>query len=188
MLAFLQVAVTGAGIGGGIAGGMLAGLDATARRLDAEHFHFGIPDKRIKQPHGVAPAADAGDEIVRQPAFGLEDLLARLPADDRLEVGRHDDLLDDLCLFVHVAREPNPEPECVRRLGGHLGDELRCAGHADIEREAVAQRTVPGKQEELLRRLAHVDATVSKIVVPAAFGDLNSRVDLWQNRLVAELH
>nr|WP_233160768.1 TAXI family TRAP transporter solute-binding subunit [Aquitalea sp. ASV11] len=60
----------------------------------------------------------------------------------------------------------------------------------DIEREAVAQRTVPGKQEELLRRLAHVDATVSKIVVPAAFGDLlyelRGHIDFVRSRLQAD--
>ncbi|WP_220272765.1 TAXI family TRAP transporter solute-binding subunit [Aquitalea aquatica] len=60
----------------------------------------------------------------------------------------------------------------------------------DIEREAVAQRTVPGKQEELLHRLQHVDATVSKIVVPAAFGDLlyelRGHIDFVRSRLQAD--
>lgn len=61
----------------------------------------------------------------------------------------------------------------------------------DIEREAVAQRTVPGKQEELLHRLQHVDATVSKIVVPAAFGDLlyelRGHIDFVRSRLQADI-
>lgn len=60
----------------------------------------------------------------------------------------------------------------------------------DIEREAVAQRTVPGKPQELLRRLAHVDATVSKITVPAAFGDLlyelRGHIDFVRSRLQAD--
>lgn len=60
----------------------------------------------------------------------------------------------------------------------------------DIEREAVAQRSVPGKQEELLHRLQHVDATVSKIVVPAAFGDLlyelRGHIDFVRSRLQAD--
>jgi TRAP-type uncharacterized transport system substrate-binding protein len=61
----------------------------------------------------------------------------------------------------------------------------------DIEREAVAQRSVPGKQEELLHRLQHVDATVSKIVVPAAFGDLlyelRGHIDFVRSRLKADI-
>lgn len=61
----------------------------------------------------------------------------------------------------------------------------------DIEREAVAQRSVPGKQEELLHRLQHVDATVSKIVVPAAFGDLlyelRGHIDFVRSRLQADI-
>lgn len=60
----------------------------------------------------------------------------------------------------------------------------------EIEREAVAQRTVPGKQQELLHRLTHVDTTVSKIVVPAAFGDLlyelRGHIDFVRSRLQAD--
>ena len=40
----------------------------------------------MKQADGVRPAADAGDQCIRQPALGLEDLLLRLAADDRLEI------------------------------------------------------------------------------------------------------
>ena len=40
----------------------------------------------MEQADGVGPAADAGDQRVRQPALHCHDLLARLPADHRLEV------------------------------------------------------------------------------------------------------
>ena len=43
----------------------------------------------MEQPHRVRAAADAGDERIRQPALGGEHLLARLVADDRLEIAHH---------------------------------------------------------------------------------------------------
>ena len=43
----------------------------------------------MEQADGVGAAADAGDERVGQAALGLEDLLARLAADHRLEVAHH---------------------------------------------------------------------------------------------------
>ena len=61
----------------------------------------------------------------------------------------------------------------------------------DIEREAVRQRGTAGKYEELLRRLEHIDATVSKVVVPAAFGDLlyelRGHIDFVRSRLLADV-
>ena len=43
----------------------------------------------MKQPHRVGAAADAGDQRIRQAAFGLLHLRARLVADDRLEIAHH---------------------------------------------------------------------------------------------------
>ena len=43
----------------------------------------------MEQPHGVGAAADAGDQRIRQAAFGLLHLLARLVADHALEVAHH---------------------------------------------------------------------------------------------------
>ncbi len=43
----------------------------------------------MEQADGVGAAADAGDERVRQAAFGLQHLLAGLAADHRLEVAHH---------------------------------------------------------------------------------------------------
>ncbi|SCK21076.1 TAXI family TRAP transporter solute-binding subunit [Vogesella sp. LIG4] len=60
----------------------------------------------------------------------------------------------------------------------------------DIEREAVSHRGEPAKCQELLHRLAHIDAAVSRIVVPAAFGDLlydlRGHIDFVRTRLLAE--
>ncbi len=42
----------------------------------------------------------------------------------------------------------------------------------DLERDAFKPSVDPKKREELLRHLDHIESTVSKIVVPAAFGDL----------------
>ena len=43
----------------------------------------------MEQAHGVRAAADAGDQRVGQAALGLHHLLARLVADDALEVAHH---------------------------------------------------------------------------------------------------
>ena len=43
----------------------------------------------MEQPHGVRAAADAGDERIGKTALGLQHLLARLAADDRLEIAHH---------------------------------------------------------------------------------------------------
>ena len=57
--------------------------------FDPEYFDTGIVEKRMKQSDGIGAAADAGDQRIRQPAFGLLHLGAGLDADDRLEVAHH---------------------------------------------------------------------------------------------------
>ena len=48
------------------------------RGLDAENLDAGIIEERMKQSHRVGAAADAGDQRIRQAAFGLLHLRAGL--------------------------------------------------------------------------------------------------------------
>ena len=64
-------------------------VEAVAAGLDAVDRDVAVVEERMEQADGVGAAADAGDERVGQAAFGLEDLLARLAADHRLEVAHH---------------------------------------------------------------------------------------------------
>ena len=96
-------AVQHAGLALAQGGGVLARLGAPAARLDADQLHAGVADEGIEHAGRVAAAADAGDDDVGQPAGLLQALLARLPADDRLEVADHerkgmrpDDAADDV--------------------------------------------------------------------------------------------
>ena len=68
---------------------VLAALDAEPTRLDPDHLDLLVLEERREHADRVAPPAHARDEVVREPAFGLEDLLARLPADHGLEVPDH---------------------------------------------------------------------------------------------------
>ncbi|MBA7711534.1 hypothetical protein ES703_120500 [subsurface metagenome] len=43
----------------------------------------------MKQAHGIAAPADAGDSIIGQTAGSLKDLTASLHADDRLKIAHH---------------------------------------------------------------------------------------------------
>ena len=60
-----------------------------ARGLDAENLDAGIVEERMKQSHRVGAAADAGDQRIRQAAFGFLHLRAGLGADHRLEIAHH---------------------------------------------------------------------------------------------------
>src|SRR5918996_716818 len=78
-----------------------------ARRLDAEQAHVLVREEAGEDPDRVRAAADAGDHGVRQAALGGQDLLARLAADDGLEVA-HD-------LRVGVRADAGAD-QVVRRL------------------------------------------------------------------------
>ena len=65
---------------------MAPGLDALPACFDADQADVGVVQERMKQTHRVGAAADAGDQRVRQPSFGLQDLLPHLVADHGLEV------------------------------------------------------------------------------------------------------
>src|SRR5665213_166651 len=57
--------------------------------LDTVDFNRAIVEERVKQSHGVGATAYAGNQRSRQPAVGGLHLLARLAADDALEVAHH---------------------------------------------------------------------------------------------------
>ena len=69
---------------------MLAGLDAVARRLDADDRDRRIVEEGMEQADRVGAAADAGDERVGQPALGLHASAPRVSSPiTRLEVAHH---------------------------------------------------------------------------------------------------
>ena len=84
-------AVQNAGLAGGQAGGVLA--EVLVPRPPAStpiEFHRGIVDERGEDAGRIAAAADAGDDIIRQPAVLVARHCSRVfPADDRLEIA-HD--------------------------------------------------------------------------------------------------
>src|SRR5215471_6773351 len=63
--------------------------DLLAAGLDADQPDRPVLDERVEHADRVAAATDTGDDGVRQPSRELEDLLARLAADDRLELANH---------------------------------------------------------------------------------------------------
>ena len=68
---------------------VLAGVDALARRLDADELHARLVDVRVEDAHRVRAAADAGDDVVRLAARHLRHLHAAFLADHGLEVAHH---------------------------------------------------------------------------------------------------
>jgi len=63
--------------------------DPETGRLDADQPHAPVVAEGVEDPHGVAPAAHAGDDAVRQSPFLPKDLPPRFAADDALEVPDH---------------------------------------------------------------------------------------------------
>src|SRR3954468_14889215 len=70
-------------------GRVLAEGAAAAARFYADEFHGRVVDEGVEHPGRIGAAADAGDNVVRQLADLLERLLARLLADDALEIAHH---------------------------------------------------------------------------------------------------
>ena len=68
---------------------MARGVDAVAGRLDAVELHVGVVEERVEHADRVGAAADAGDDGIRKASGLFEELLARLFADDLLEVAHH---------------------------------------------------------------------------------------------------
>ena len=111
--------------------------DPEPRRLDADQAYAPVVAERVKDPHGVAAPAHAGDDAVRQASFLPEDLPLRFAADDALEVPDHHgvgvgarDGADDVEGVAHVG---HPVPHGLvhgilqgcrpGRDGDHLGAE-----------------------------------------------------------------
>ena len=63
--------------------------DALSTGLDANQPDVAVVEERIEDADGIAAAANARHDHVRQPTRLLEDLRARFPADDRLELADH---------------------------------------------------------------------------------------------------
>ena len=72
------------------AGGMLAGGETVPRRLDADQLYRGVVQERIEDSRRIAPAANAGDDHLRQAVFQFKELLTGLDADHALEIAHHD--------------------------------------------------------------------------------------------------
>ena len=100
-----------------------------AGRLDAVDFDAAVVKERMEQAHGVRAAADAGDQRIRQPAFGLLHLHAGLVADDALEVAHH------------------------HRIGMRAGDRADAVERVRHVGHPVAQRLVHRVLERLRARL-----------------------------------
>ena len=102
----------------------------------------------MEQAHGVGAAADAGDQRIRQPAFGLQHLLARLAADDRLEIAHHGRIgmraghrADAIERVVHIG---DPIAQClVHRILQRLGPEFDGANLGAEDLHAQHVRLLP---------------------------------------------
>src|SRR5262249_20755832 len=68
---------------------VVTALDAVAAGLDADQTHLRLLEKIEEEPDGVRATADTRDHLVRQPALGREDLLARLLADHAVKIAHH---------------------------------------------------------------------------------------------------
>src|SRR6185503_13089665 len=67
-----------------------AGRNPLAAGLDSDQAHALVVEKPVKDPNGIAAAADTGHDHVGKAARLLKNLCARLPSDDRLEFPHHE--------------------------------------------------------------------------------------------------
>src|SRR6478752_2047573 len=70
-------------------GGVLAAFEAPAGRFDTDKLDGRLVDEFVKQADRVRAATDAGDRVVGQASFVLQQLRLRLAADNRLEVAHN---------------------------------------------------------------------------------------------------
>ncbi|EYT80561.1 hypothetical protein CF54_24780 [Streptomyces sp. Tu 6176] len=68
---------------------VLAALHAVPGRLAADQTDAGVGDEGVEEADGVGAAADTRDGGVGQPSGALQELAARLDADDPVEVADH---------------------------------------------------------------------------------------------------
>ena len=78
-----------AGAAGRDRGGVPTGLDPVAAGLEADQAHVGVVEERVEDADRVRAAADARRDDVGQATDQVEHLLARLHADDALQVPDH---------------------------------------------------------------------------------------------------
>ncbi len=68
---------------------MFAQFVAAAAGFHADQPHGFVLHERMENSDGIAAAADAGDHLIRQAAFGFENLLARFEADHAMKIAHH---------------------------------------------------------------------------------------------------
>ena len=165
------VAVQHAGPPGAERRRMAARPEAVPRRLDPVEPHLRIVEEGVEHPDRVRAPADARDHRVGQPPGPLEDLLARLAPDHRVEVAHHlrvrmgpRDGADDVVGVVDV-RHPVAHGLVERVLEGP-----RARGDGpDLRSEEAHPVDVGGLAVNVL--LAHVDHALQ----PEAGGDGRAR-------------
>ena len=153
------VAVQNARLAAGQRRAVFAGFDTVAGGLDADDAHVLVVEKRMEQPHGVRPTADAGDERIRLAAFGFLYLFANLVADDGLEVAHHGrigmragDGTDDVEGILDVG-----DPVAQRLVHGVLQRPGAGCYRDDVGAQQLHPKDVGGLALDV--RLAHVDDT-----------------------------
>src|SRR6185312_13644853 len=82
-------ALENAGCSAGEARCVIAQAGAASAGFDADELHGCVFEKWMEDADCVAATADAGDDGIGQAAFGLENLFARLYADDAMEITDH---------------------------------------------------------------------------------------------------
>lgn len=73
----------------GHGGGMLPRVHPLPGGLASDHLHVPVVDERVEQPDGVAPATDARQKVIGDPALLGDHLLPDLASDDALEFADH---------------------------------------------------------------------------------------------------
>ena len=71
---------------GGNGSGILIRIDAVPGGFTSHQLHTRFINEIIEDPHGVAAAADTGDQHIRKFAFRLQKLGFYFPADNALEI------------------------------------------------------------------------------------------------------
>ena len=124
------VAVEHARTAGGQRGRVQTAGDALARRFGADQAHAGIVEEGVEDADGVAAAADAGGDHIRQAAVIGQHLRARFAAHHRIEVADHarirvgaGDSADDVEGVMHVGHPvAHRFVQCVLERGRAAGD------------------------------------------------------------------
>ncbi len=68
---------------------MFAAHNPAPSGFHPDHLDLAIPQKRMEQPDGIAPAPDTGDEIIRQLPLRSQNLFPCFFPDNRLKITNH---------------------------------------------------------------------------------------------------